>query len=149
LHNFVNSKTFWGTLVINKFDILVAEYILMNKILVVDDSLTDRRVVSTYLEQAGLTVLDASSAEEAMDKLTQYQPNLIVLDVVMGGKSGFEMCRTLKAEQSTKPIPIILCSSKSTEADKMWGDVVGADAYLTKPVNRDELINKVKQLINR
>ncbi|AFZ36298.1 response regulator receiver protein [Stanieria cyanosphaera PCC 7437] len=121
----------------------------MNKVLVVDDSLTDRKVVSAYLEQAGLTVLDASSAEEAMDKLTQYQPSLIVLDVVMGGKSGFEMCRTLKAEQSTKPIPIILCSSKSTEADKMWGNVVGADAYLTKPVNRDELINKVKQLINR
>lgn len=121
----------------------------MNKVLVVDDSLTDRKVVSAYLEQAGLKVLEVGSAEEAMTQLAQYQPNLIVLDVVMEGKSGFEMCRNLKAEQSTKPIPIILCSSKSTDADKMWGDVVGADAYLTKPVNRDELVNKVKQLINR
>jgi two-component system, chemotaxis family, response regulator PixH len=120
----------------------------MSKVLVVDDSLTDRRVLSTYLTEAGLTVLDVESAEEAMEKLGDYQPNLIVLDVVMGGKSGFEMCRTLKANVSTKPIPVILCSSKSTEADKMWGDVVGADAYLAKPVNREELLGKIQQLIS-
>ena len=119
----------------------------MSKVLVVDDSLTDRRVTTTYLEQAGLSVLDVESAEEAMEKLSQYQPNLIVLDVVMGGKSGFEFCRSLKADMATKTIPVILCSSKSTEADKMWGDVVGADAYLAKPVNRDELLDKVQELI--
>ncbi|MEL6438320.1 MAG: response regulator [Cyanobacteria bacterium J06621_8] len=119
----------------------------MSKVLVVDDSLTDRRVTTTYLEQAGLNVLDVESAEEALEKLGQYQPNLIVLDVVMGGKSGFELCRTLKADITTKGIPVILCSSKSTEADKMWGDVVGADAYLAKPVDREELIGKVQQLI--
>ena len=120
----------------------------MSKVLVVDDSLTDRRVLSTYLTKAGMTVLDVESAEEAMEKLGDYQPNLIVLDVVMGGKSGFEMCRSLKANATTKPIPVILCSSKSTEADKMWGDVVGADAYISKPVNREELLDKVQQLIN-
>ena len=119
----------------------------MSKVLVVDDSLTDRRIMTTYLTEAGLTVLDVESAEEAMEKIADYQPQLIVLDVVMGGKSGFEMCRNLKADQNTKPIPVILCSSKSTEADKMWGDVVGADAYITKPVNRDELLGKVEQLI--
>ncbi len=119
----------------------------MSKVLVVDDSLMDRRVLSSYLTEAGLTVLDVESAEEAMEKIADYQPQLIVLDVVMGGKSGFEFCRNLKADQNTKPIPVILCSSKSTEADKMWGDVVGADAYITKPVNRDELLGKVEQLI--
>ena len=119
----------------------------MSKVLVVDDSLTDRRIMTTYLTEAGLTVLDVESAEEAMEKIADYQPQLIVLDVVMGGKSGFEMCRSLKADQNTKPIPVILCSSKSTEADKMWGDVVGADAYITKPVNRDELLGKIQQLI--
>ncbi len=119
----------------------------MSKVLVVDDSLMDRRVLSSYLTEAGLTVLDVESAEEAMEKIADYQPQLIVLDVVMGGKSGFEFCRNLKSDQNTKPIPVILCSSKSTEADKMWGDVVGADAYITKPVNRDELLGKVEQLI--
>lgn len=119
----------------------------MNKVLVVDDSLTDRKVMIAYLQQAGLNVIDAESAEEAMDKLTQCQPNLIVLDVVMGGKSGFEMCRQIKADKATSPIPVIICSSKYTEADRMWGDVVGADAYLCKPVNREELLDKVQQLI--
>ncbi len=119
----------------------------MNKVLVVDDSLTDRKVIKAYLEQAGLMVLEAQSAEEGRKKITDEQPNLIVLDIVMGGQSGFEMCRTLKADSKTKSIPIILCSSKSTEADKVWGDVVGADAYLFKPVERSEFMSKVQQLI--
>lgn len=119
----------------------------MGKVLVVDDSLTDRKVITAYLEEAGLTVLDVQSAEEAMEKIPDYHPNLIVLDIVMGGKSGFEMCRSLKADRNTKSIPVILCSSKSTEADKVWGDVVGADAYLFKPVDRNEFMSKVQQLI--
>ena len=121
----------------------------MSKVLVVDDSLTDRKVISTYLQDLGVTVLNAQSAEEAMEKINQHHPNLIVLDVVMGGKSGFEMCRQLKADQTTQTIPVILCSSKSSEADKMWGDVVGADAYVAKPVDRGELVNKVKELITK
>lgn len=119
----------------------------MHKVLVVDDSLMDRRILTTYLHQAGLMVLNATSAEEAMAKLDQYQPNLIVLDVIMEGKSGFEMCRKLKADQHTQAIPVIICSSKATAADKMWGDVIGADAYLPKPVPQEEFINKVKQLL--
>jgi two-component system, chemotaxis family, response regulator PixH len=121
--------------------------IVMNKVLVVDDSLMDRKLLSTYLQQAGLVVFDAKSAEEAIEKLSQYQPSLIVLDVVMEGKSGFELCRKLKTDQNTQFIPVILCSSKSTDADKMWGDVVGADAYITKPVDPDELIRKVRELM--
>jgi len=119
----------------------------MNKVLVVDDSLTDRKVISTYLQELGLKVFDAKSAEDAMDKIDLHQPNLIVLDVVMDGKSGFEICRQLKADKITQTIPIILCSAKSTEADKMWGDVVGADAYVAKPVDRNELVAKVQNLI--
>ena len=95
----------------------------MAKALVVDDSLTDRKVLRTYLEQIGLTVESASSASEAIEKLNYYQPDLIVLDIIMSGQSGFEMCRQLKADPKTSAIPVIICSSKSTEADKMLGDV--------------------------
>ena len=120
----------------------------MNTALVVDDSLMDRQVLATYLHQAGLTVLSAESGEDAMSQLARRYPDLIILDIVMEGKSGFEICRKLKADTKTQSIPVILCSFKSTEVDKMWGKVVGADAYLAKPVNRDELMSTVQQLIN-
>ena len=121
----------------------------MNTALIVDDSLMDRQVISTYLHEAGLKVLSAESGEEAMSKLVNSSPDLIVLDIVMEGKSGFEICRKLKTDDNTKSIPVIICSFKSTEADKMWGKVVGADAYLAKPVERDEFISTVKQLISK
>lgn len=119
----------------------------MNTVLVVDDSVIDRRLISTYLHQLGLTVFMAQSAEEAMEKLNHHQPKLIILDVVMEGKSGFEMCRKLKTDQKTKSIPIIICSSKSTKADKMLGEAMGADAYFPKPVEQSEFVNTVQQLI--
>jgi len=119
----------------------------MKTVLVVDDSLTDRRLLSTYLQTLGLTVLSAESAEEAMEKVNHHQPNLIVLDVIMGGKSGFEMCRKLKADQKTKSIPVIICSSKSSEADKMLGKALGASGYVPKPVDQNEFLQQVRQIL--
>jgi CheY-like chemotaxis protein len=121
----------------------------MGTALVVEDSLTDMQVISSCLKQGGLNVLTADSSEEAITKITNHKPDVIVLDVVLPGRSGFELCRELKAEAQTRSIPIIICSTKSGEMDKFWGMKQGADAYIAKPVDQEELVRTVKQLIKR
>lgn len=74
-------------------------------------------------------------------------PDMVFLDVVLPGQSGFELCHDLKTNKSTQNIPIVLCSTKDTEADKLWGAMLGADAYLTKPLNLHLLAQTVAQLM--
>jgi chemotaxis family two-component system response regulator PixH len=119
----------------------------MGNALVVEDSLTEREMLTGYLQEAGITVATASSGEEALEKINSSTPDLIVLDVVLPGRSGFEICRELKSTANTSNIPIIICSTKGSEMDKFWGMKQGADAYLPKPVDKDELIATVKKLI--
>ncbi|MBF2001887.1 MAG: response regulator [Synechococcales cyanobacterium C42_A2020_086] len=119
----------------------------MSTVLLVEDSLTEAELLSTYLRQAGLTVVNVKSGEEAQEKLHLHKPDLIVLDVILPGQSGFELCRELKANSATGSIPVVMCSTKNTEADKMWGSMLGADAYLPKPVNHQELLQTVRQLL--
>ncbi|MBR8826509.1 MAG: response regulator [Gomphosphaeria aponina SAG 52.96 = DSM 107014] len=119
----------------------------MGKALIVDDSSTEREIISKYLEQAGINVSMAKSGEEALEKIGNDLPDIIVLDVVLPGRSGFEICREIKATSQTSKIPIIICSTKGTEMDKFWGMKQGADAYLPKPIDQEEFIRTVKQLI--
>ncbi|MER3493378.1 MAG: two-component system response regulator [Mastigocladus sp. ERB_26_2] len=119
----------------------------MNTVLVVEDGLTDLELISTCLQQAGYLVIRAKSSEEAEEKLLQSQPDLIFLDVILPGKSGFEICREIKSNPATNKIPVIFCSTKNSEVDKLWGNMLGGDAYLCKPINQDELVVTVKQLI--
>ncbi len=111
----------------------------MSTILVVEDGLTDMQVISRYLEQAGYSVMGAKTSEEAQEKITQNRPDVIFLDVILPGKSGFEICRELKDDPNTKAIPVVFCSTKNSDVDKMWGDMLGADAYLSKPVEKEKL----------
>jgi two-component system, chemotaxis family, response regulator PixH len=92
-------------------------------------------------------VINVRTGEEAQEKLRQQKPDLIVLDVILPGLSGFELCRELKGNASTSTIPIIIRSSKSTEADQMWGRMLGADAYVPKSENHQDLIHTVRQLL--
>ena len=115
--------------------------------LIVEDSLTDRELLTHYLRQSGLTVTSVQSSEEALKMLQATPPDLLFLDVVLPGQSGFELCHDLKTNQSTKGIPVVICSTKGTEADKLWGSMLGADAYLTKPVNPQQLAQTVAQLM--
>ncbi|MBL1211493.1 response regulator [Geminocystis sp. GBBB08] len=119
----------------------------MGNALIVDDSSTERKILLGYLQELGITVTTAESGEEALDKLTDVIPDLIILDVVLPGKSGFEICREIKAGATTAKVPVIICSTKGSEMDKFWGMKQGADAYIPKPVDKDEFFSTVKKLI--
>ncbi|MGK7872476.1 MAG: response regulator transcription factor [Xenococcaceae cyanobacterium] len=119
----------------------------MGTALVVEDCLTEREIITSCLQQAGINVSIAASGEEALEKISSNLPDVIVLDVVLPGRSGFEICRELKAENKTSNIPIIICSTKGSEMDKFWGMKQGADAYLPKPIDQEEFLRTVKQLI--
>lgn len=119
----------------------------MSTVLVVEDGLTDMEILSRYLQQAGYSVISAKSSEEAQERLTQKTPDLIFLDVILPGKSGYEICRELKNNPNTSKIPVIFCSTKNSDVDKMWGTMLGADAYISKPINPEELEGALKQLV--
>ncbi len=115
--------------------------------LIVEDSLIDREILTGYLRQAGIIVTSAQSSEEAQQMLQERHPDMVFLDVVLPGQSGFEFCHSLKTNKSTQNIPIVICSTKSTEADRLWGSMLGADAYITKPINLQQIEQTVAQII--
>lgn len=118
----------------------------MTTVLLVEDSLTETEILTRYLKQAGLTVVNAKSGEEAQIKLQLQKPDLVILDVILPGQSGFELCRIIKTNASTQRIPVVICSTKGTEADKLWGSMLGADAYIPKPVDQQKLMQTIQQL---
>ena len=116
------------------------------KILIVDDSPTERFFMSDLLGKRGYTVITAADGAEAVDKARAERPSLVVMDVVMPGQSGFQVTRALSRDPATAAIPVILCTSKSNETDRIWGLRQGAREYLTKPVKADELLAKIAEL---
>ncbi|MEM6500460.1 MAG: response regulator [Cyanobacteria bacterium P01_C01_bin.89] len=119
----------------------------MRTVLVVEDSQTERNQVTTYLQEAGMAVVSVGSGEEALSWLKSQTPDIILLDVILPGQSGFEVCREIKQDGSTsKDIPVVMCSTKTTNVDKTWGTMLGANAYLDKPVDKVELITTLQRL---
>lgn len=115
----------------------------VKKILVVDDSPTERHVLLELLTKNGYQVSTAESGEEGIEKAKAQLPDLILMDVVMPGLNGYQATRTLTRDEATKSIPIIVCTSKGQETDKIWGLRQGAIDYLIKPINGDELLAKI------
>jgi twitching motility two-component system response regulator PilH len=118
----------------------------IKRILIVDDSPTERHVLNDLLTKAGFEVVASDSGEDAIHKSKQAKPDLILMDVVMPGLNGFQATRAISRDPETKSIPIILCTSKSQETDKIWGLRQGARDYIVKPVNRDELLAKIHSI---
>ncbi|KAF3885678.1 MULTISPECIES: response regulator transcription factor [Nostocales] len=118
----------------------------MTTVLVVEDALTDMQVLTSYLQSAGYSVVSATNSEELQEKLEKNKPDVIFLDVILPGKSGFEICRELKNNPSTSKIPVVICSTKNTDVDKMWGSMLGADGYISKPVNQEDLLKTLRHL---
>jgi twitching motility two-component system response regulator PilH len=121
----------------------------MVKVLVVDDSAMVLEMVSAHLKQNGIEVLEAHDGSDAVEQLKTVTPDLVVTDVVMPKMNGYELCRWIKNNASTKDVPVIMCTTKSEEFDKYWGMKQGADAYLTKPYHPPELIKTIKQLLSQ
>jgi twitching motility two-component system response regulator PilH len=115
----------------------------IRKILIVDDSPTERHVLNDMLTKAGYEVVACDNGEDAILKAKSVRPDLILMDVVMPGLNGFQATRAISRDPDTRAIPIILCTSKSQETDKIWGMRQGARDYIVKPVNRDELLAKI------
>ena len=118
----------------------------IKKILIVDDSATDRQFLTEMLSKKGFKVATAESAEDAMLKVKQSRPDLVLMDIVLPGQNGFQATRALTRDESTKSIPIILCTSKKQETDRVWGLRQGARDYIVKPINQAELLAKISAL---
>ena len=119
----------------------------MTKILIVDDSPAEVRLMQSLLDRAGyssVAIHDPMRLEQVIDV---EKPSLILLDVVMPQRNGFQVCRDLKAHANYARIPVVLVTSKGTESDKFWGKQQGADGYVIKPFTGDDLLGAVRKLV--
>lgn len=116
----------------------------IQKILLVDDSKTELHVLSELLTKKGYQVRTAENGEEAMRRLAEEKPDLILMDVVMPGQNGFQLTRAITRDPLFADVPVIMCTSKNQETDRVWGMRQGARDYVVKPVNPDELLAKIK-----
>ena len=117
----------------------------IQKILLVDDSKTELHYLSEMLTKRGYSVRTASNGEEALRRLAEEKPDLILMDVVMPGQNGFQLTRTITRDPRYADVPVIMCTSKNQETDRVWGMRQGAKDYVVKPVQADDLIAKIQQ----
>ncbi len=119
----------------------------MAKILLVDDSPTEVHQFREMLEKLGYEVLVADNGRDGVAMAKQEQPDIVLMDIVMPDMNGFQATRQITRGDDTKHIPVIIVSSKDQETDKVWGERQGAIGYITKPVDPDELVSVMKNLL--
>tara|TARA_B100000686_G_scaffold355102_2_gene469925 strand:- start:1802 stop:2209 length:408 start_codon:yes stop_codon:yes gene_type:complete len=118
------------------------------KILVVDDSKTIRRTAETLLVKAGCSVFTAIDGFEALSKIADYHPDLVLVDIMMPRLDGYQTCSLIKHNKTFRDTPVIMLSSKDGIFDRARGRIVGSDQYLTKPFTKDELLTAISNQIN-
>ncbi|MGK7876647.1 MAG: PleD family two-component system response regulator [Xenococcaceae cyanobacterium] len=119
----------------------------MIKVLVVEDVPSEQELISSYLREGGYNVINANDGKEALNKTIEEKPDVVVTDVVMPGMNGFELCRSLKKNPATQNLPVVVCTSKNQDLDRLWGMKQGVDVYLTKPFTQEEIIRAVKSVV--
>ncbi len=118
----------------------------IQKVLIVDDSKTELMFMTGLLQKNGMSVRTAQGADDAFKRLAEEKPDLILMDVVMPGQNGFQLTRAISRTPEYADVPIIMCTSKNLETDRVWGMRQGARDYITKPVDKAELLSKIKAL---
>ena len=119
----------------------------IHNILLVDDSRTELHVLTDLLVRQGFRVRTAENGEEALRRIAEEKPDLILMDVVMPGQNGFQLTRTITRDPRYADVPVIMCTSKNQETDKVWGMRQGAKAYITKPFTENQLIDVINSLL--
>jgi putative two-component system response regulator len=117
------------------------------RILVVDDEERNRRLLAAMLEADGYLVLEAADGEQALALARQSAPDLILLDIMMPGMDGFEVARALKADHATRPVPVVMVTALDDRESRLRGLEAGAEEFITKPVDRNELRVRVRNLL--
>jgi DNA-binding response OmpR family regulator len=125
----------------------VEEVSITGKVLIIEDDPSISRYLSFIVEKEGLQVSAASNGLEGLRKISEEKPGLVVLDVMLPGLDGFEICQRLRDDAATAHLPIILISAKGQDADRDTASQVGANAFFTKPVDKAALLSKIKELI--
>jgi twitching motility two-component system response regulator PilH len=118
---------------------------LQKKVLIVDDSPSQVKLIQGFLEHEGYRLVGINDPERVEEAIALERPSVILLDVVMPKRNGFQVCRELKSHADYNAIPVILVTSKNTESDRFWGQQQGADGYVTKPFTREELLRAVRR----
>ncbi len=118
----------------------------IKKILIVDDSATDRQFLVETLSKEGYECVTASDGNEGIAKSKTEQPDLILMDIIMPGIDGYKATRTVVRDATTKHIPVIICTSRNQETDRVWGMRQGAKEFIVKPIDANELLSKIAAL---
>lgn len=120
---------------------------MKKKILIIDDEAPFVETINVRLEFEGYEVLSAGDGQEGLEKAREIKPDLILLDVMMPKMDGYQVCRMLKFDDNFKDIPIIMLTARAQDTDRKTGKEVGANDYISKPFEMDELLEKIKELL--
>ena len=118
---------------------------MLKKVLIVDDSPAQVKLMQGFLEHEGYQPVGLNDPRLVEETISSVRPSVILLDVVMPERNGFQVCRELKGSSEFQGIPVILVTSKDSSSDKYWGEQQGADAYVTKPFTKDELLRAIRR----
>jgi DNA-binding response OmpR family regulator len=113
--------------------------------MVVDDAQSDLRLMESILQSAGHQVVSYADGQQLEEKLVLERPDVLLLDIVMPNRSGYEILRAIRKDERTKHTPVVLVTSKTQESDRVWGKRQGADEYVNKPFSPEQLLGAVRR----